>query len=330
MAVDRAPSSDSNLAAPVRRLYTPAMLAELLGVPLSAIRRWHRRGVLQAVRVVRRLPYFDFEEVAVARRLAQLLKAGCSLRVIDRRLDELSRLMPDVERPLADPALVVEGRRLFRRRGEDLAEPGGQLLLDFDQRDAGDDKSEPPRLVITMAESGDIRGEATQSVAANDSDAVTALVERLQQEALDWEDKGQLDRAAEAYRTLLMAVGPRAEIHFALADVLYRAGDLSAARERYYAALEIDEEYVEARASLGCVLAETGEMELAVATFEGALGFHAEFADVHFHLAHALEHLERRHEAEAHLRKFLELAPESPWADAARDRLAQSRTSVQA
>jgi tetratricopeptide (TPR) repeat protein len=119
-----------------------------------------------------------------------------------------------------------------------------------------------------------------------------------------------------------MAAGPRAEIHFALADVLYRAGDLSAARERYYAALELDEEYVEARASLGCVLAETGELELAAATFEGALEYHADFADVHFHLANTLERLERAEEAQVHFAVFLELAPESPWAEAARDRLA--------
>jgi tetratricopeptide (TPR) repeat protein len=121
---------------------------------------------------------------------------------------------------------------------------------------------------------------------------------------------------------LLMAAGPRAEIHFALADVLYRAGDLSAARERYYAALELDDEYVEARATLGCVLAEMGEVELAAATFAGALAMHPDFADVHFHLANTLERLDRHDEAEAHFRTFLELAPESPWAEAARDRLA--------
>ena len=51
----------------VQRLYTPAMLAELLDVPPTAVRRWHRSGVLVACRNVRRLPYFDFTEVAVAR-----------------------------------------------------------------------------------------------------------------------------------------------------------------------------------------------------------------------------------------------------------------------
>jgi Tfp pilus assembly protein PilF len=107
-----------------------------------------------------------------------------------------------------------------------------------------------------------------------------------------------------------------------LADVLYRAGDLAAARERYYAALELDEEYVEARASLGCVLAELGELELAAATLEGALGYQSQFADVHFHLAHVLERLERHDAAAEHYRTFLALAPESPWADAAREHLA--------
>src|SRR4051812_16378611 len=63
----------------VERLYTPAMLAELVRAPVAAIRQWHRRGALVAQREVQRLPYFDLEEVRVARKLAQLLTAGCSL-----------------------------------------------------------------------------------------------------------------------------------------------------------------------------------------------------------------------------------------------------------
>jgi tetratricopeptide (TPR) repeat protein len=316
MPLDCSIATDSPSAAPddrsVCRLYTPAMLAELVGVPASTIRRWQRRGVLQAAGSVGRLQYFDFEEVAVARRLAQLRQAGCSLRTIDRRLAELARLAPHVERPLADPSVVVEGRRLFLRRGEDLAEPGGQLLLDFDAPPQDEDDS---AAVIAMFPAGD-----AQAAHGDDAPGET-LLDRLQQDALDAEDEGRLDRAAEAYRTMLMAGGPQAEIQFALADLLYRSGDLPAARERYYAALELDEEFVEARSSLGCVLAELGELELAAATFEGALTYHAEFADVHFHLAHALERLGRDADAGEHYRTFLALAPQSPWADAARDRL---------
>ncbi|RIK77220.1 MAG: hypothetical protein DCC67_12940 [Planctomycetota bacterium] len=307
------PADDVRTAPAVRRLYTPAMLAELVGAPVAAIRRWLRQGALRPVRVVRRLPYFDFQEVAIARRLAQLVAAGCSLRAIDQRLAELHRLLPGVERPLADPAVVVVGRRLYLRRGDDLAEPGGQLLLDFDAP-RRDEAASPAVIPLADWREGDVADAADDPHAAG-------LLQQLQQSALDWEDEGELDRAAEAYRTILMAIGPRPEINFALADVLYRAGDLSAARERYYAALELDEEYVEARASLGCVLAETGELELAAATFEGALAYHPDFADVYYHLAGVLERLGLHEQAHARLRTFLELAPESPWAEVARDRL---------
>src|SRR6185295_5929423 len=107
----------------IERLYTAAMLAELVDVPVAAIRQWHRRGALRAKREIRRLAYFDFEEVRVARKLAQLLHAGCSLSALNRQLETLSRLLADLPRPLTDPAVVVEGRRLFIRRGEGLAEP---------------------------------------------------------------------------------------------------------------------------------------------------------------------------------------------------------------
>ena len=44
----------------IHRLYTPAMLAELLGVPVAVIRRWHRRGLIVPVREVRRAAVFRF------------------------------------------------------------------------------------------------------------------------------------------------------------------------------------------------------------------------------------------------------------------------------
>jgi DNA-binding transcriptional MerR regulator len=316
----------------VRRLYTPAMLAELLAVPVPAIRRWYRQGTLVACRHVRRLPYFDFAEVAVARHLADLHKAGCSLRVIDRKLQELATMMPDSRRPLAEVGVVVEGRRLFIRRGDDLEEPSGQRQFDFDRladvegQTTGDWKESIP-----MAAGGPL-AEAASPVIESGSpvfdsglpaseDSLTTL-DRLQQEAIGYEDQGALDLAVETYRTILMAGGPSVEINFALADVLYRQGDYAAARERYYMAIEMDEEYVEARANLGCVLAEMNELEMAVAAFQGALAYHVDYADVHYHMAGALDRMQRFQEAQIHWQAFLALAPESSWAEIARMRLA--------
>ena len=68
-------------------------------------------------------------------------------------------------------------------------------------------------------------------------------------------------------------------------------------------AIELDEDYVEARSNLGCVLAELGDLELAVAAFEGALALHPDYADAHFHLGRTLDELARHDEAIPHWRE---------------------------
>ncbi len=276
----------------IHRLYTPAMLAELLGVPVAVIRRWHRRGLIVPVREVRRLPYFDFQEVATARRLAELLAAGVSPRAIEKQLESLARLLPDVTRPLAQLSVIVQGKEILLRQGDGLLEPGGQLRFDFD---AWEGEPTPPMTPVAA--------------------------EQMCRLAAELEEDGQLAAAAEMYRAALAAAGPKAEICFQVAELLYRQGDLGGARERYYMAIELDEDYVEARANLGCVLAETGQRDLAVAAFEGALRYHPDYADVHYHLARTLDEMNHRGRAEEHWRAFVAQSPDTPWAEEARCRL---------
>jgi tetratricopeptide (TPR) repeat protein len=302
----------------VQRLYTPAMLADLLGVSVAVIRRWHRRGLIVPEREVHRLPYFNFQEVATARRLAQLVAAGSSHQAIEKKLADLARFVPNVERPLAQLAVIVEGKQILLRQGEGLIEPGGQLRIDFDALehcDGLDDEASTPV------------GNRPKILSLHDaaSDPQEATPQQLFQLAADLEDEGHLPAAAELYRAALAAGGPSAQACFQLAELLYRMGDVTAARERYYAAIELDEDYVEARANLGCVLAETGQPDLAVAAFEGALRYHEDYPDVHFHLARTLDELQRSEQAELHWRRFLALAPDSPWASEARDRLQRAR-----
>jgi len=300
----------------VRRLYTPAMLAELVGVPIAVIRRWHRRGLIVPVREVRRLPYFDFQEVATARQLAELLAAGVSPGAIEKKLAALARYWPGVQRPLAQLSVIVQGKEILLRQGDGLIEPGGQLRFDFEAAERDSPTTEAPdvppggaQAVVSLAE-------------RDDGSSVPASPERMCRMAAEFEDQGQLEAAAEMYRAAMAAAGPVPEICFQVAELLYRLGDLAGARERYYTAIELDEDYVEARANLGCVLAEMGQDELAVAAFQGALAYHADYADVHLYLAQTLDEMDRRDEAETHWRTFLDLTPDSPWADQARTRLA--------
>ena len=293
----------------IRRLYTPAMLAELLNVPVTTIRRWHRRGLIVPAREVHRLPYFDFQEIATARRLAELLAAGASPDAIEKKLASLGRFYPDVERPMAQLAVIVEGKQLLLRQGEGLIEPGGQMRLDFDAVEA---KGVP---------AVDLVGPETLSWEEAQHSRELSTPEELFDEAVRLEDDGDLEAAILMYRAGLAAGGPSAEVCFQLADLLYRQGEVAAARERYYMAIELDEDYVEARANLGCVLVETGQWELGVAAFEGALRYHPDYPDVHYHLARVLDMLGRRGVATRHWREFLALSPDSPWAEEARLRL---------
>jgi tetratricopeptide (TPR) repeat protein len=277
----------------IHRLYTPAMLADLLGVSVAVIRRWHRRGLIVPAREVRRLPYFDFQEVAAARRLSELLAAGMTPASIEKKLNDLSRYLPGVDRPLAQLSVIVQGKQILLRQGDGLLEPGGQRRFDFD---AWQSEETPEKPIPSTP------------------DQMIALAAEL-------EEDGQLAAAADMLRAVLAAAGPKPELCFQLAELLYRQNDLAGARERYYMAVELDEDYVEARANLGCVLAETADRELAVAAFEGALRYHPDYADVHYHLARTLDEMDQRSRAAEHWRRFLELASDSPWAHEAAERL---------
>ena len=312
----------------VRRLYTPAMLAELLEISVAVIRRWHRRGLIIPVREIHRLPYFDFQEVATARHLAELLEAGASPAELERRLEELARYVPDVDRPLAQLSVIVEGRHILLRQGEGLVEPGGQLRMDFESLEANAQEQQ----VIEVTREDVVRvfdrhdAEAAEPKILPFDNLVDRAVlpqnpEEILAQASEHEEAGELEVAIELYRSFLAAYGLRAEVCFQLAELLYRTNDYTAARERYYMAIELDENYVEARANLGCVLIDTGELDLAIAALLGALKYHPDYPDAHYHLARTLDELGRHEEAVDHWRAFLVLAPDSPWAQQARDRL---------
>ena len=297
-------SGVGNAEAEPGQLYTPAMLATLLGVKISTIRRWHRRGLIHPVTQVHKLPYFDFEEVVSARRIARFITSGASPEAIERKLVELADQFRDVQRPLSQLNVIVQGRKVLLRSGEGLIEPGGQLLFDFELAEES-----PGAAAVLPIES------------KMGADADPPAPDELLELAVEAEDNGDLETALQMYRAYCLAEGTSPDICFRIGELLYQMGDLAAARERYFMTVEMDDSFVEARSSLGCVLVELGEEQLALSAFEGALIHHPDYADVLFHLAGLLDQLDRTDEAEGYWRRFLEVASHSPWAQQARSRL---------
>ena len=293
-------------------LYTPAMLADLIKTPVRNIRRWFRMGLLKSSKVAHRLPYFDFVEVQNAKQLSEWIARGAKSADIKRHLIEFGARVEN--RSLAEIDLVIDGRRLLLRQEGCLISASGQLHLDFDldETNQEDQPSVVPFGVMASGKTIDDVGMVDASLLSKD---------HLLQMAEEFEDSGQLEQAIEWYRVILARFGMASEVCFQLAEVLYRSGDCSGARERYYCALELDEDFIEARANLGCVLAETGQNELAIAAFQGALARDDHYPDVHYHLARCLDETGSEQDAAKHWIRFLQLSPQSPWADEALNRL---------
>ncbi|HMP79247.1 MAG TPA: O-linked GlcNAc transferase [Pirellulaceae bacterium] len=297
-----------------RRLYTPAMLAQLLELPLATVRRWHRLGLITPVQQIHKLPYFDFEQVTSAKRLAKWISQGRSPTVIEAKLSRLAEMFPGLQMPLSQLNVMVRGRDVLLKQGAGLVAPGGQLLIDFETLESsetpGDETTVPPIFEFHSM------GRAAFNLSSSQASPMDYL--RL---ACELEDAGETLHAIDAYRAMLLAFGPTPEACFRLAELLYATGDLRGARERYFMAVEIDGTFVEARASLGCVLAELGDTNMAILAFEGALQHHPDYPDVHFHLARLLDEMGSNAAAARHWQRFLELVPKSPWSDEARQRL---------
>lgn len=298
----------------VRGLHTVATMAAVAEAPIAAVRHWIRRGFLRPSRRSGRIGWFDYGELVVARRLARLLQAGLGLREID---GSLAALHPRGAAAAAREAerIVVDGRRLNVIRGGELLGAGGQRQFAF----YGDDLARSPEAAPESA-----AGREPWVAPFPPADDAAESVADLLAMAAELDAAGEYVAAAEALRALLQAAGPAAEVSFMLAELLYRAGDLAAARERYYVAIELAPDHLEARTSLACVLAELGDTELAEAALEGVLRQEPDYADAHWHLAGIQRSAGRDADAVRHLRAFVDLAPESPWVDTARERLGEA------
>lgn len=294
------------------RLYTPAMLSQALKISVHQVRRWERQGLIRPVSRVYRLPYFDFREVAGVRRLAELIEAGVPIREIKSGLDRLENLIGSIERPLAQlEVLAGDHHVLFRDAEGRLKTTSGQMLLDFEPVEAeGEDLA---AAIPFEAESPD----QTDWTADDWLDEARRLI-----------DAGNLRGAVEACRLSLMEDHDAPETHFLLAEALFRRQNLSGALERYYVATELDHNYLEAWTQLGCVHAELGELDSAINAFRIALDVHSDYPDAHLHLAEALRSSGKTEEAIPHWQTYLRFDHRGPWADAARQRLADAGFEV--
>ena len=277
------------------RLYTTEQLSRILDVPARTLRAWVRHGLIEPARVVRRLCLFEFRQVASARALSRLTRVGVSPARIRASLEQLGLWLGQGERALTQLETLESSRLLVVRTRDGLAEPDGQLRLDFD-RTARPDSPRAPRLAPDDFERG-----------------------------AQAEDDGRLEDAARAYERALAADATRPVLHFNLGNVYYSLERKADAVTALLRAVELDGEYVEAWNNLGNIMADVGEGEQAQACFQRALELEPGYADAHYNLAEILADRGDYSAAREHWTAYLAADPFSSTADVVRERLRRTR-----
>jgi tetratricopeptide (TPR) repeat protein len=177
-----------------------------------------------------------------------------------------------------------------------LAEPSGQLLLEFDRKES-------------LAALAFCRTES-------EAEAFRRAVEREEDRPLE---------AAAIYQELIAQRGPHASLAFNLANALYAAEDPEGARSHYQQATDLDPQHPGAWNNLANVLAELDRPQEAISAYRRALALDPRLADARFNLAQTLVEIGRPDEAVLHWRAYLAADGDSAWADYARERIEAAR-----
>lgn len=287
----------AEVAAGVRKRFTASQMAETLEIPRARLDRWLAAGLVHPVEVSAGIPLFEFQQVTAVRSLAELIQSGISLTKVCRAVARLSHWLPSAGLPLAELCLSEEvGRLVVRTPAGRLAEPTGQMLMEFD---------------------ADAHASAVP-FGATESEADTF------RRAVECEDERPLESAA-IYRGLIVERGPNATLAFNLGNALYAADDLAGALAQYRHATELDPQHAGAWNNLANVLAEFDRPEEAIGAYRKALAIDPQLADARFNLAQTLVEIGRRDEAILQWQAYLAGDSDSTWAAYARERLESTR-----
>lgn len=286
----------------VSRRYTLDHVAELTSTQPERIKAWLKAGILEPADTLHGVPRFDFRQITAIKRLQELTAAGITAARLRQSLRQLATWLPDARDWLTHVELLAEGRQLVTRDEDGaLVQVDGQKLFDFV---AGADDS------------------ITEAVALR-FQAPLPDADDLFHQALEAEQEGNHQEAADAYRQWLLAFGPDGQVCFNLGNTLFALGRYEAAAERFRQAIEIDPDYAESWSNLGCALAEIDETDQAIAALSRAVELRPNYADAIYNLADILQRAGRDREARRHWRAYLELDQTSPWAEFAREQLAR-------
>lgn len=310
-------------------LYTVKDVARLFGLQEARLRYWHQTGFVGPTKKRAGRAYYAFEDLISVKAARELLDGGLSLQKVRKLLDALRNALPHVDRPLGQLRVCADGDELVVV-GDDAAwQPAsGQLVMSFavsgltreiaEVLELTSQAAAPPRRAEPDAPPAVAVEPEAPARAEPPPSAYAAFLEGLRAE-----HDGDRTLAEQLYRKAVAKDDGFSAAWTNLGNVLEATGERPAARAAYERALGLDPDQPEARFNLANLLSDEGELDLALAEYRRVIAACPDFADACFNAALVCERLGRRQEMTQRLERYLELDPDSPWADEARKLLAE-------
>ena len=253
---------------------------------------WERAGLVAAGDT------YSFRDLVQLRKLRDLRATRLSVANIRASVDAM-QAVSGMTNPLLEATALRRGSRVVFRHSGAVMEPiARQFVLDFDAPAPG----QPVAVGNTLANSA----------------ALEARVSALFLQAVQQEESGQTEQAAESYEVILRLDPHHAPSAINLGTISYNRRLFRRAEELYRSATVSDPAYALAFFDLGNVLDELERLPDAVEAYRTAIRLVPKYADAHYNLALAYERVGERRRALRHWTIYLKLDPVGPWANHAR------------
>lgn len=268
----------------------------ILRLPSRQLAAWERAGLVSPAE------QYTFDHLVQLRKLRDLAETRISVKSIRRSVDAMQKVA-GMANPLLESVAVSQGARVAFRQYGALVDPmTRQMSFDF--------------------ELAPCAGMAVVRTAMFESQPQPGELQEMFLRAVRLEEQpATLDEAAALYEQILTADPTQAAAAINLGTIFYNRRDFLRAERLYRQATEADPEYALAFFDLGNVLDEMQKLPEAIQAYERALKLVPGYADAHYNLALAFERLQEPRRALPHWTAYIQLDPQGPWSNHARDQV---------
>lgn len=272
--------------------YSRQDVLRILRLRARQIAAWERAGLVDSGES------YSFQDLVKLRKLRDLRANRVSVANIRASVDAM-QAVAGMSNPLLEASASRRGSRVVFRHSGAVMEPiARQFVFDFDAPFS----SEPHPVANTSPNPG----------------ALESRVNTLFLQAVQLEESGKIDEAAEEYEQVLHLDPHHAPSSINLGTICYNRRAFRRAEELYRRATIADPGYALAFFDLGNVLDELERLPEAIEAYRGAIRLVPKYADAHYNLALAYERIGERRRALRHWTMYLKLDPVGPWANHAR------------